>query len=106
MKVIKTNIPGVLIFEPKIFGDSRGYFFESFRDVVFMQHAGPVEFVQNNQSKSSYGVLRGLHFQKPPFTQGKLVRCILGEVLDVAVDIRLGSPSYGYPAVLHMDLPF
>ncbi len=103
MKVIETNIPGILIFEPVVFGDSRGYFFESFRDDVFMQHVGPVEFVQNNQSKSSYGVLRGLHFQKPPFTQAKLVRCILGEVLDVAVDIRVGSPTFGQHVAVKLN---
>ncbi|MFV0345659.1 MAG: dTDP-4-dehydrorhamnose 3,5-epimerase [Bacteroidales bacterium] len=95
MNIIPTSIPDVLIFEPKVFGDSRGYFFESFRQDVFEQAVGKIHFVQDNQSKSAYGVLRGLHFQKPPYTQSKLVRCIEGEVLDVAVDIRIGSPSYG-----------
>ncbi|TKG91893.1 dTDP-4-dehydrorhamnose 3,5-epimerase [Puteibacter caeruleilacunae] len=95
MNVIKTSIPDVLIFEPKVFGDNRGYFFESFRQDVFEEHVGKINFVQDNQSKSSYGVLRGLHFQRPPYTQSKLVRCIQGEVLDVAVDIRKGSPTYG-----------
>lgn len=96
MKTIKTDIPEVLIFEPKVFGDSRGCFFESFRQDVFEEAVGyPVNFVQDNQSKSSYGVLRGLHFQRPPYTQSKLVRCMEGAVLDVAVDMRKGSPTYG-----------
>jgi dTDP-4-dehydrorhamnose 3,5-epimerase len=95
MKVIKTVIPDVLIFEPKIFGDNRGYFMESFRDDEIKRHIGDVNFVQDNESYSEYGVLRGLHFQAPPFTQSKLVRVIEGEVLDVAVDIRLDSPTYG-----------
>lgn len=95
MNIIQTNIPEVLIFEPKVFGDQRGYFFESFRQDVFEKAVGNIQFVQDNQSKSSYGVLRGLHFQRAPFTQSKLVRCIEGEVLDVAVDIRIGSPTYG-----------
>lgn len=95
MNIIQTNIPEVLIFEPKVFGDQRGYFFESFRLDVFEKAVGNIQFVQDNQSKSSYGVLRGLHFQRAPFTQSKLVRCIEGEVLDVAVDIRIGSPTYG-----------
>ena len=95
MQVIKTAIPDVLLFEPKVFGDERGYFFESFRKDVFDQHAGARTFVQDNESFSSYGVLRGLHYQKPPFTQGKLVRVIRGSVLDVAVDIRKGSPTFG-----------
>ena len=95
MEIIKTSIPDVLIFEPTIFGDERGYFMESFRQDLIKEYIGNVQFVQDNESFSQYGVLRGLHFQKPPFTQGKLVRVIEGEVLDVAVDIRLGSPSYG-----------
>jgi dTDP-4-dehydrorhamnose 3,5-epimerase len=95
MKVIKTDIPDVLIFEPKVFGDSRGYFMESFRDDFIREHIGEVDFVQDNESFSSYGTLRGLHFQKPPFTQSKLVRVIQGEVLDVAVDLRKGSPTFG-----------
>jgi dTDP-4-dehydrorhamnose 3,5-epimerase len=85
----------VYVFEPKIFGDDRGYFFESFRYDVFKDNVGDVHFVQENQSKSSNGVLRGLHFQRPPATQSKLVTCIQGEVLDVAVDIRIGSPTFG-----------
>jgi len=103
MKAVKTKIPDVIIFEPEAFGDSRGYFFESFREDIFQKHAGPVRFVQENQSKSSYGVLRGLHYQKPPYTQGKLVRCIQGEVLDVAVDIRWGSPTYGQHVAVKLN---
>jgi dTDP-4-dehydrorhamnose 3,5-epimerase len=95
MKVITTHIPEVLIFEPEVFGDQRGYFFESFRQDIFDKYVGNVQFVQDNQSKSGFGVLRGLHFQRPPFTQAKLVQCLQGEVLDIAVDIRLGSPTYG-----------
>ena len=95
MKIIETQIPDLIVFEPKIFGDQRGYFFESYREDIIDQYIGKVRFNQDNQSKSSYGTLRGLHFQRPPFTQSKLVRCISGEVLDVAVDIRLGSPTYG-----------
>lgn len=103
MNIIPTHIPEVLIFEPKIFGDARGYFFESFRQDVFEKAVGKIHFVQDNQSRSSYGVLRGLHFQRPPFTQSKLVRCIEGEVLDVAVDIRLGSPTYGQHAAVRLS---
>lgn len=100
MKFIKTDIPDVLIIEPKVFGDARGYFLESYNKKAFEENIGAVHFVQDNESKSSKGVVRGLHFQKPPFTQAKLVRCIEGEVLDVAVDIRRGSPTYGkYVAV-------
>lgn len=95
MKVIKTSIPDVLIFEPKVFGDARGYFLESFRQDVIEEHIGDVQFIQDNESFSQYGVLRGLHYQRPPFTQGKLVRVLQGEVLDVAVDLRLDSPTYG-----------
>jgi dTDP-4-dehydrorhamnose 3,5-epimerase len=95
MKVINTHIPEVLIFEPDVFGDHRGYFFESFRQDIFEKHVGKVQFVQDNQSKSGFGVLRGLHFQKMPHTQAKLVQCLQGEVLDIAVDIRIGSPTYG-----------
>ena len=100
MKFIKTEIPEVIIIEPTVFGDDRGYFLESYNKKAFEENIGFVNFVQDNESKSSKGVLRGLHFQKPPFTQAKLVRCIQGEVLDVAVDIRKGSPTYGkYVAV-------
>ena len=95
MKFIKTEISDVYIIEPSVFGDNRGYFFESFNKEIFEENIGAVDFVQDNESKSSKGVLRGLHFQKPPFAQAKLVRCIEGSVLDVAVDIRKGSPSYG-----------
>ena len=95
MNVIKTEIPGVLIIEPRVFNDARGYFFESYSQRVFNEEVAPVAFVQDNESKSSYGVLRGLHFQKPPYAQSKLVRVIRGRVLDVAVDIRVGSPTYG-----------
>lgn len=96
MDIIKTDIDGVLIIEPKIFGDNRGYFFESFSQRDFDNAVGyHVNFVQDNESMSSYGVMRGLHFQRPPFTQSKLVRVVKGKVLDVAVDIRKGSPTYG-----------
>ncbi|NTW52974.1 MAG: dTDP-4-dehydrorhamnose 3,5-epimerase [Chlorobiaceae bacterium] len=95
MQVIKTALPEILLFEPKVFGDERGYFFESFRQDLFDKHAGRRLFVQENESFSRYGVLRGLHYQKPPYTQGKLVRVVRGSVLDVAVDIRKGSPNYG-----------
>ena len=95
MKFIKTEIPDVYIIEPLVFGDNRGYFLESFNLEKFEENIYPIKFVQDNESKSSRGVLRGLHFQKPPFEQAKLVRCIEGRVLDVAVDIRTGSNSYG-----------
>jgi len=95
MNVIKTAIDGVVIIEPRIFEDCRGYFFESFSQREFDEKVRPIVFVQDNESKSSYGVMRGLHFQSPPFTQSKLVRCIKGSVLDVAVDIRKGSLTYG-----------
>lgn len=95
MNVIKTDIEGVVIIEPRIFEDARGYFFESFSQREFEEKVGKIVFVQDNESKSSYGVMRGLHFQRPPFTQSKLVRCVKGAVLDVAVDLRKGSPTYG-----------
>jgi dTDP-4-dehydrorhamnose 3,5-epimerase len=95
MNVIKTALPEVLLFEPVVFGDERGYFFESFRLDVFEKHVGQRAFVQDNESFSRYGVLRGLHYQNPPHAQGKLVRVIQGSVLDVAVDIRRGSPDFG-----------
>ena len=105
MNIIKTAIEGVLIIEPRVFEDARGYFFESFSQREFDEKITPLLstvncqlstcFVQDNESKSSYGVMRGLHFQRPPFTQSKLVRCVKGAVLDVAVDIRKGSPTYG-----------
>ena len=100
MEVIKTSIEGVLIIKPKVFGDARGYFFESFSQREFDEKVTPIlghsiTFVQDNESMSSYGVMRGLHFQNPPYTQSKLVRCVKGAVLDVAVDIRKGSPTFG-----------
>ena len=95
MEVIETKIPGVVIIEPRLFPDARGYFFESFSKREFEEKVGKIDFVQDNESKSSYGVLRGLHFQKPPYAQSKLVRVVKGAVLDVAVDIRKGSPTYG-----------
>lgn len=95
MKYIETDIAGVYIIEPKVFGDARGYFFESFRLDMAREHLGDVQFVQDNQSLSRYGVLRGLHFQKPPYTQAKLVRVLSGIVLDVAVDVRKDSSTFG-----------
>lgn len=96
MNVIKTSIPDVLIFEPRVFGDDRGFFFESFNQRIFEEAVGrAIEFVQDNHSRSSQGVLRGLHYQLAPHAQGKLVRCVVGEVFDVAVDIRKGSPTFG-----------
>lgn len=96
IEVKKTDIEGVFIIEPKVFGDARGYFLESFNAKEFAEKTGlNINFVQDNESMSSYGVMRGLHFQSPPFTQSKLVRCVKGAVLDVAVDIRKGSATYG-----------
>ena len=95
MEIIKTAIEDVVIIEPRLFKDERGYFFESFSQREFDEKVRPVRFVQDNESMSSYGVMRGLHFQRPPFTQSKLVRVVRGAVLDVAVDIRKGSPTYG-----------
>lgn len=100
MNIIKTDIEGVLIIEPRLFRDSRGYFFESFSEREFEEKVAPilghsVHFCQDNESMNSYGVMRGLHFQCPPYTQSKLVCCVKGRVLDVAVDIRKGSPTYG-----------
>lgn len=95
MKFIKTKIPDLVIIEPLVHGDERGYFFESFRKDEFEKEIGKVDFVQDNESKSSRGVLRGMHFQRPPFAQAKLVRVIEGEVLDIAVDIRTDSPTFG-----------
>ncbi len=113
MNIIKTKIEGVLIIEPRIFQDERGYFFESYNQKEFDEKVGKITFVQDNQSKSTYGVVRGLHYQKPPYAQSKLVRCIKGRVLDVAVDIRKGSPTFGkYVSVeltednfLHLFIP-
>ena len=103
MEVIKTAIEGVLIIKPRIFKDARGYFFESFSQREFDEKVGPVRFVQDNESMSQYGVMRGLHFQRPPFTQSKLVRCVQGAVLDVAVDLRLGSPTYGQHVAVELS---
>lgn len=95
MNIITTEIPDVVIIEPRVFGDSRGYFFESFSEREFKEKVADVNFVQDNESRSCHGVVRGLHFQKPPHAQAKLVRVVKGRVLDVAVDIRKGSPTYG-----------
>ena len=95
MNIIKTIIPEVVLLEPKVYHDDRGYFFEAFSEAVFASLVTPVHFVQDNESRSSYGVVRGLHFQKPPHAQAKLVRVVKGRVLDVAVDLRRGSPTYG-----------
>jgi dTDP-4-dehydrorhamnose 3,5-epimerase len=95
MEVIKTHIDGVVIIEPKVFGDTRGYFFESFSQREFQEKVANIQFVQDNESMSKFGVMRGLHFQRPPYAQSKLVRCVKGQVVDVAVDIRKGSPTYG-----------
>lgn len=94
MNFIPTPFPGLFLIEPKVYGDERGYFFESFQQTEFEKQAGKVEFVQDNESKSGYGVLRGLHFQKPPHAQAKLVRCITGSILDVVVDLRIESPTF------------
>ena len=108
MNVIKTNIEGALILEPKVFGDARGYFFESFSQREFDEKVAhilghTIHFVQDNESMSTYGVMRGLHFQRPPYTQSKLVRCVKGAVLDVAVDIRKGSPTYGQHVAVELN---
>ena len=103
MEVIKTSIEGVVIIEPRIFKDARGYFFESFSQQEFEEKVGKVQFVQDNESMSSYGVMRGLHFQRPPYTQSKLVRCVKGGVLDIAVDIRKGSPTYGQHVAVELS---
>lgn len=95
MKVITTDIEGVLILEPQVYADARGYFLESYKKEIFDATVGKVDFVQDNESMSSRGVMRGLHFQRPPYSQAKLVRCVRGEVLDVAVDLRKDSPTYG-----------
>jgi len=104
MNVIKTEIPDVLIIEPKVFGDARGFFFESYNERVFREVTGlDVRFVQDNHSRSSRGVLRGLHYQLPPAAQGKLVRCVSGEVFDVAVDLRRNSPTFGCWTGVHLS---
>ncbi len=103
MEIQETSIPGVVIIKPRVFEDSRGYFFESFSQREFNEKVRPITFVQDNESKSSYGVVRGLHYQKPPYTQSKLVRCVRGKVLDVAVDIRLGSPTFGHHVAIELS---
>lgn len=103
MNIIRTTIPDVIVIEPRVFNDARGYFFESFSHRVFEEKVGPVNFVQDNESASVYGVVRGLHFQKPPRAQAKLVRVIKGRVLDVAVDIRPGSPTFGQHVAVELS---
>ena len=103
MEYKKTSIEGVYIIEPKVFNDARGYFFEAWKKEEFEQHIGKVEFVQDNESKSSYGVLRGLHYQKGDCSQAKLVRVIKGKVLDVAVDIRKSSPTFGQHVMVELS---
>ena len=104
MEVIQTAIEGLVIIEPKIFKDARGYFFESFSQREFDEKVRKINFVQDNESMSGYGVMRGLHFQRPPFTQSKLVRCVKGRVLDVAVDIRKESPTYGRHVAVELSV--
>ncbi len=103
MNVIKTHIEGVLILEPKVFIDERGYFFESFSQRLFEDRVAKTVFVQDNESKSRYGVLRGLHYQHPPYEQAKLVRVVSGKVLDVAVDIRPQSPTFGQHVAVELS---
>lgn len=96
MEIEKTDIEGVILIRPKVYTDERGYFMETFSDRWFRENVADVDFVQDNESRSTFGVIRGLHFQRPPFAQGKLVRCTRGKVLDIALDIRSGSPTYGH----------
>ena len=103
MNIISTAIEGVVIIEPRIFEDTRGYFFESYKRHAFDDAVGHIDFVQDNESRSVYGVMRGLHFQRPPHAQSKLVRCVRGRVLDVAVDIRVGSPTYGQHVAVELS---
>ena len=103
MDYIKTEIDGVWIIQPKVFNDARGYFFEAWKKEEFEQHVGRVDFIQDNESKSSYGVLRGLHYQKGDFSQAKLVRVIKGRVVDVAVDIRRNSPTFGKHVMVELS---
>lgn len=103
MKVIRTDIEDVVVIEPEVFGDDRGYFMETCSERRLEELTGPVHFVQDNESKSRHGVLRGLHFQKPPYAQSKLVRVVKGTVLDVAVDIRKGSPTFGRHVVVELS---
>ncbi|MCI6619668.1 MAG: dTDP-4-dehydrorhamnose 3,5-epimerase [Prevotella sp.] len=103
MEYIKTNVDGVYILEPKVFNDARGYFFEAWKENEFREHIGAVDFVQDNESKSSFGVLRGLHYQKGAYSQAKLVRVIKGRVVDVAVDIRRSSPTFGQHVLVELN---
>lgn len=103
MNVVKTPIEGLLIIEPRVFRDERGYFFESYSQRDFESQVGDIHFVQDNESMSTRGVIRGLHFQRPPFTQTKLVRVVSGSVLDIAVDIRQGSPTYGQHVAVELS---
>lgn len=103
MTFLTTPIKGIFILEPRLFRDERGYFMETFSQREFDEHIGPVRFVQDNESQSTHGVIRGLHFQRPPFTQAKLVRCTHGRVLDVAVDIRVGSPTFGQHVAVELS---
>jgi dTDP-4-dehydrorhamnose 3,5-epimerase len=103
MEFIKTEIEGVYIIEPKVFNDARGYFFEAWKKAEFEEHIGKVDFIQDNESKSSYGVLRGLHYQKGSYSQAKLVRVIKGKVLDVAVDLRKSSPTFGHYVMVELS---
>lgn len=103
MEVIKTALDGVVILEPRIFKDARGYFFESFSQREFDEKVRPIRFVQDNESMSTYGVMRGLHYQRMPYTQSKIVRCVKGAVLDVAVDIRKGSPTFGQHVAVELS---
>src|SRR5690554_1022690 len=103
MEVLETALPGVLIFEPKVFGDERGYFMEFFKQQIINEYLPGTTFIQGNESMSSYGVIRGLHFQKGTSAQGKLVRVVVGEVLDVAVDIRPASPTYGQHVAVRLS---
>ena len=103
MKFIKTKIPDIFIIEPNIYSDLRGYFYESFNSKKFQENIDRINFVQDNESKSTKGVIRGLHFQKPPFEQAKLVRCTQGSVMDVALDIRVGSPTYGMHVAIELS---
>ena len=103
MNIIETDIPGLLIVEPRVFADARGWFFESYSRRDLDEALGGVAFVQDNESKSQYGVVRGLHFQKPPYAQSKLVRVVVGSVLDVAVDLRPGSPTFGRTAAVELS---
>lgn len=103
MEYIETGIAGVFIIEPRVFSDARGYFMEAWKEAEFNEHIGPVKFIQDNESKSSYGVFRGLHFQKGAYSQAKLVRVIKGRVLDVAVDIRKSSPTFGQHVMVELS---